>query len=185
MEVVESGESVLLAHPQARDEEEFFKLIRASAEFHEPWEPLPPPGLKHDSPERFRNLLQQDAGDTHEKLFIRRRDSGALVGMINLNNIVRGVFLCGSLGYWVGVPFARQGVMTEALRLMLRHAFATLGLHRVEANLMARNVASQALVRRAGFRCEGVSLHMLKIGGVWEDHERWALLADEWRDGLA
>jgi len=180
MDTVEVGERVFLARPQARDEQEFFDLIRASAEFHQPWEPLPPPGLQQDSPERFRMLLKQDRGDDHEKLFIRRRDTEALAGMINLNNIVRGVFMSASLGYWVGAPHARQGVMTEALPLMLRHAFLTLGLHRVEANLMPHNEASRALVKRAGFRREGLSTRMLKIAGEWNDHERWALLVDEW-----
>lgn len=180
MEIVETGERVVLARPQARDEEEFYALIRASVDFHRPWEPLPPPGLKPDSPERFRMLLEQDAGDGHEKLFIRMRATDAIAGMINLNNVVRGVFQCGALGYWVGERYARQGVMTEALRLMVHHAFVTLRLHRVEANLMPHNDASRALVRRAGFRLEGVSPRMLKIAGEWRDHERWALLVDEW-----
>jgi len=183
MEIVETGERVVLARPQARDEAEFFKLIRASVDFHRPWEPLPPPGLKPDSPERFRMLLQQDSGDGHEKLFVRVCDGGAIAGMINLNNIVRGVFQSAALGYWIGERHARQGLMTEALRLMLHHAFATLGLHRIEANLMPHNEASRALVRRVGFRLEGVSPRMLKIAGEWRDHERWALLVDEWNAG--
>ena len=174
------GERVYLARPQARDEAEFFKLIRASADFLRPWEPLPPPGLKPDSPERFRQLLQQGAGDDHAKFFIRLHRNDALAGMINLNNIVLGVFQSGALGYWIGEPHARQGYMGEALQLMLRHAFETLGLHRVEANLMPHNKASQALVRRAGFRQEGISPRMIKIAGEWRDHERWALLVDEW-----
>ena len=180
MEIVETGERVFLARPQARDEQEFFALIRASAAFHKPWEPLPPPGLKQDSPERFRMLLKQDRGDDHEKLFIRLSDGEAIAGMINLNNIVRGVFMSAALGYWEGAPYAQQGVMTEALQLILRHAFRRLGLHRVEANLMPHNEASRALVKRAGFRREGLSPRMLKIAGEWTDHERWALLADEW-----
>jgi [ribosomal protein S5]-alanine N-acetyltransferase len=103
------------------------------------------------------------------------------VGSVNLSEIVRGRFENAYLGYQVGAPFARQGYMTEALALALRIAFGPLRLHRVEANIQPRNVASIALVRRAGFRREGLSRRYLKIGGRWRDHERWALLVEEWR----
>jgi ribosomal-protein-alanine N-acetyltransferase len=71
--------------------------------------------------------------------------------------------------------------MTEALTLTLRIAFRRLRLHRVEANIQPGNRASIALVRRAGFRREGLSPRYLKIGGRWRDHERWALTVEDWR----
>ena len=71
--------------------------------------------------------------------------------------------------------------MTDALPLVLDHAFGALGLHRVEANIMPTNRPSLALVRRAGFRREGLSPRYLKIAGRWRDHERWALLAEDWQ----
>jgi len=70
--------------------------------------------------------------------------------------------------------------VTEALQLMLGHAFGRLGLHRVEANIQPGNVASIRLVKRAGFTREGYSRRYLKIGGRWRDHERWALLREDW-----
>jgi ribosomal-protein-alanine N-acetyltransferase len=72
--------------------------------------------------------------------------------------------------------------MREGIQLVLRNAFLTLRLHRVEANIQPGNRASIALARGAGFRREGFSPRYLKIGGRWRDHERWALLADEWRN---
>jgi len=71
--------------------------------------------------------------------------------------------------------------MTEALALVLREAFGPLRLHRVEANIQPGNRASIGLVRRAGFRREGLSRRYLKIGGRWRDHERWALTVEDWR----
>jgi [ribosomal protein S5]-alanine N-acetyltransferase len=71
--------------------------------------------------------------------------------------------------------------MREALHLALRHAFGPLRLHRVEANIQPGNAPSRALVRRAGFRREGFSPRYLKIGGRWRDHERWALVCEDWR----
>lgn len=110
-----------------------------------------------------------------------RLADGAIVGGININEIVRGVFQSGYLGYQVGAPYARQGYMTEALALTVRIAFGRLRLHRVEANIQPGNKASIALVRRAGFRREGLSRRYLKIDGRWRDHERWALTNEDWR----
>jgi ribosomal-protein-alanine N-acetyltransferase len=73
--------------------------------------------------------------------------------------------------------------MREALALMLRDSFRTLRLHRVEANIQPDNLASIALVRRAGFEREGYSPRYLKLGGRWRDHERWALRTEQWRGG--
>src|SRR5439155_18144352 len=82
--------------------------------------------------------------------------------------------------YWIGAPFARQGYMTEGLPLAIEYGFRRLSLHRIEANIQPRNVASIALVKRVGFRREGCSRRYLKIAGRWRDHERWAILAEDW-----
>ena len=81
----------------------------------------------------------------------------------------------------MGAPFAGQGYMTEAIQLMLRYAFKQLRLHRLEANIQPGNIASIALVRRAGFVREGYSRRYLKICGQWRDHERWAIIAEDWK----
>ena len=103
------------------------------------------------------------------------------MGAVELSQIVGGKFRSAYLGYHIGAPFARQGYMREALVMVLALAFGGLRLHRVEANIQPRNVASQRLVRRLGFRREGYSPRYLKIGGRRRDHERWALLVENWR----
>lgn len=129
----------------------------------------------------FAALLAR-AGDTAGvyRLIWRRADS-VLLGAINLSEIVRGKFQSGYLGYYIGAAHTEQGYMTEALQLMLGIAFRRLRLHRVEANVQPHNRASIRLIQRAGFQREGYSPRYLKIGGRWRDHERWALLADDWR----
>ena len=98
--------------------------------------------------------------------------------MINLNEIVRGAFQSAYLGYYIGTPYAGQGYMMEALKLVIEYAFNELRLHRLEANIQPQNAASLALVKRCGFRKEGFSPRYLKIDGDWRDHERWAILVD-------
>jgi len=106
--------------------------------------------------------------------------SDAIAGVININNIVRGSFLSASLGYYAGAPFAGQGLMREGLELVKGYAFYTLGLHRLEANIQPGNERSIRLVESLGFECEGYSPRFLMINGRWRDHERWALLLEDW-----
>jgi [ribosomal protein S5]-alanine N-acetyltransferase len=173
------GERVFLRRPTARDRGQYLALRRRSASFLRPWEPRPP--AKSTAARQFAAWLASAGGGRHEKLLLCRSEDGAILGAINVNEIVRGPAQSAYLGYWIGAPHANQGYMTEALPLVLDHAFGALGLHRVEANIMPTNRPSLALVRRAGFRREGFSPRYLKIAGRWRDHERWALLAEDWQ----
>lgn len=112
---------------------------------------------------------------------IRSVEDGRVLGTVELSQIARGNFQSAYLGYRIAAEHRGQGYMTEALQLVLGHAFRTLRLHRVEANVEPGNDRSIALVRRAGFTREGFSRRYLKLGGRWRDHERWALLREEWR----
>lgn len=114
-------------------------------------------------------------------LLVCRAADDQIVGVFNVSQIVRGAFRSAYLGYQVFAPFAGQRYMTAAMRLVLRYVFNTLELHRIEANIQPGNAASIALVARAGFSREGYSRRYLKVGGRWRDHERWALLVEDWR----
>jgi [ribosomal protein S5]-alanine N-acetyltransferase len=114
-------------------------------------------------------------------LLVCRIEDGALVGVFNLSEIVRGAFCSAYLGYYALEPYAGRGYMAEAFELVLRVAFLTLRLHRIEVNVQPRNRQSISLVRGAGFTREGFSRRYVKIAGRWRDHERWALLAEDWR----
>jgi len=105
--------------------------------------------------------------------------------VFNFNNIIRGAFQNAFLGFYAFAPYARKGLMAEGLQLALRYAFSTLRLHRLEANIQPGNIASVALVRRCGFVREGFSRAYWKVAGRWRDHERWALVADDWRSARA
>jgi ribosomal-protein-alanine N-acetyltransferase len=166
---------VVLTTPGPSDEAEFLAANAASRDFHRPWSYNPL------TPEAYRAYLKQLGGERKIGYFAWARDGGALVGWINLSEIVRGNFQNAYLGYNGYAPSAGQGYMTEALRLVLREAFVTHKLHRVEVNIQPENAPSIALVKRCGFEREGFSPRYLKIGGRWRDHERYALHAEAWR----
>jgi [ribosomal protein S5]-alanine N-acetyltransferase len=166
---------VFLRPPALSDRTEFLDLMRASRSFHRPWASAP------TNDDRFAAYLADSRRPDFEAMLVCRHEDSAIVGFFNLSQIARGLLQSTYLGYAAGKPYAGQGYMREGLALVLRHAFLTLRLHRVEANIQPGNHASLALARGAGFRREGFSPRYLKIGGRWRDHERWAILSDEWR----
>ena len=172
-----AGPRVRLAFPTPRDRTEYLALNRASRRFHRGWASPP------TTPEQFARYLAHCRRPDFVGLLIRRRADNAILGSIQLSQIVRGLFQSAYLGYDIGAPFARQGYMTEALGLTLHYAFRALKLHRLEANIQPTNQASLALVARLGFVREGYSRRYLKIAGRWRDHERWAILAEDWHSG--
>jgi len=166
---------ILLRSPQADDERDFTALAQSSRRFFAGW--VAPPS----DAAAFAAYLRHSTAATFEALLLIRSEDQAILGAVNLSEIVRGVFQNAYLGYWIGAPFARQGYMREGLALALDHAFRSLRLHRLEANIQPANTASIRLVESLGFRREGLSPRYLKIGGRWRDHERWAILREEWR----
>lgn len=170
---VATGARIGIRRPASEDCDEFLAVTRDSAEFHRPWvDPA-------KTPERFLEYLRTRDGITNDGFLLRDLDSGRIVGLININCIIRGFFQSAFLGYWAARDGCRRGCMTEGLRLVCRHAFDQMGLHRLEANIQPDNLPSIALVRRCGFRLEGFSPRYLRIAGEWRDHQRWALLADD------
>ena len=112
--------------------------------------------------------------------FIWLKEPRELVGVVNLDEIVHGCFLSAYLGYYAFVPHAGVGLMKEGLAQVITHAFDVMKLHRLEANIQPGNRPSKALVKKLGFRREGLSPRYLKINGRWRDHERWAILSEDW-----
>ena len=171
------GSRIQLAFPVRGDEPEVLALNRSSRRFHQPWTAPP------RTPAQFAHYLARCRRPDFIGLLLRRRSDHVLLGAVELSQIARGAFQSAYLGYHIGAPFAREGYMHEGLRLVLDYAFRQLGLHRLEANVQPGNVASIALVETLGFHREGYSPRYLKLGGRWRDHQRWAILAEDWRAG--
>ncbi len=108
--------------------------------------------------------------------FLIRREDNALLGAITLDNIRRGPAQDGTLGYWIGEPYARQGYMREAIEGVVHHAFQTLDLSRVQAACLPENAASRGCLEKSGFKYEGVAQAYLQINGRWRNHVLFASL---------
>jgi len=170
-----TGKRLSLRHPCDSDLAELLDLNRASTRLHRGLVSPPKTG------EEFKSYLEFSQRDDCLSFLISLLTDRAIVGSITLSQIFFRGFRSAYLGYYIGERYANRGYMSEAVQLVLKYAFETLKLHRVEANIQPGNVASVALVKRAGFTQEGYSKRYLKIAGRWRDHERWALLSEDWK----
>lgn len=166
---------VCIRKPTAEDCQALLSLTQRSKALHFPWVSPPLDVLGYAA------YLDRCQADDFEGLLICDLASQQIVGVANLSQIFYKTSQNAYLGYYANVDFARQGLMSEGICLVLDHAFYTLGLHRVEANIQPGNASSINLVRRLGFTQEGFSRRYLKINGDWRDHERWALIIEDWR----
>jgi ribosomal-protein-alanine N-acetyltransferase len=153
---------------------EFLRAVGRSRSLHRRW--VTPP----DDRSKFAAYVTSLRDKRREGFFVVT-GSGDVAGVINVSEIVHGGFQSAYLGYYALEPFAGRGFLHRGLRLVIAHCFGELRLHRLEANIQPENDRSIALVKSLGFRMEGFSPRYLKICGRWRDHERWALLAEDWR----
>ena len=164
----------ILQEPSEERQHDFLAAVARSRKLHRHWA-HPPKTVA-----AFQAYIRRLHDDAHIGFWVCTEDK-QLAGVININEIVRGVFCSGYLGYYAFVPHNGKGYMTRGLRAVLSEAFRVQKLHRLEANIQPDNDASRQLVQRCGFRREGFSPRYLKLAGRWRDHERWAITVEDWR----
>lgn len=149
-----------------------------------PWEPQRPAGVADPTRDRSAFEARCSARD-RERAADHAYPFGIFVdqqfaGEVNLNNVTRGALQGATIGYWIDRAHAGHGYVAEAVAVVLQFAFEQLALHRVEICIVPRNANSRRVVEKLGLRCEGVAERFLEIAGVWEDHLRYAITAEEW-----
>ena len=160
---------VFLRQPARGDRAEVEAAYHRSVDLHHPWT---------TAPANFDTYLDQA-----HRYFLCRTTDEVIVGTFHISAIVRGPFHSAYLGYEVFAPHQGQGLMRQGMQLLLEEAFENLNLHRLEANIQPGNAASIRLVSQAGFVKEGFSRQYLRVGGgEWKDHERWAVINQNWTD---
>ncbi|MDG1336932.1 MAG: GNAT family protein [Tateyamaria sp.] len=167
-----------LRSPTHSDFRPWAALRLASADHLTPWEPSW--AADHLTRKAFTNRVywaqRSVTSGTALPLFMFRRNDDALIGAITLDNIRRGPAQAGTLGYWTGASFARQGYMQEAIQAVVHYAFTRVDLSRIEAACLPENVASRGLLESCGFKYEGVAQSYLQISGRWRTHVLYAAL---------
>jgi len=178
------GRRILLRPLAASDFPAWREVRRRNVDWLTKWEAARVPGAPD---------VVEDRGAFEARCSARQRErmlgtgygfglfvNGDFAGEINLNSIQRGPFQNAYVGYWIDEKHAGNGYMSEAAVLVCRFAFEELHLHRVQIAIIPRNRNSRRVVEKLGLRDEGTALRYLEINGVWEDHVRYAITAEEW-----
>ena len=160
-------------------------LRTRNQDFLRPWEPRglnPFPLSSEGIAASIERMDLERLEDRRYTCGIFTIEDDSLVGTISLANVSRGAWQNATIGYFVDARHNGKGFATEAVRLMTRVAFEQLGLHRVQAGVMPRNLASNRVMEKAGFRKEGYAPRYLQINGVWEGHNMYALTVEDLSD---
>lgn len=179
------GRRVLLRALDAGDFEQWREVRRHNTDWLTKWEPRRIPGQADviESRDAFSARCSARAREwqlgTGYGFGVFDFD-GRFVGELNLSSVQRGPFQNAYVGYWIDERHAGRGYTPEALVVAARYAFDELGLHRLQVAIIPRNGASRRVVEKLALREEGVALRYLEINGVWEDHVRYAITAEEW-----
>ncbi|MFE3942322.1 GNAT family N-acetyltransferase [Streptomyces sp. NPDC059118] len=96
-----------------------------------------------------------------------------VIGQVGISSILRGPFHKGFLGYWISSLHQGHGHTSRAVALALRVAEDQLKLHRLEAHTQLENLASQAILRKHGFRSWGIAHEHFYADGAWHDEVFW------------
>ena len=178
-----TGKRVFLRPPKRRDALKWQKLRMSSKSFLVPWEPSWDASscTRRAYLRYFKNSNYLANMDKAYSFLIFKTDDKALLGGINIGNVRRGVSQSASLGYWIGEKHSRNGYMKEALKLLIPSAFVDLRLNRIEAATLEENIASRNLLKKIGFKKEGVLRKYLKINGNWRDHILYGLLESDFK----
>ena len=169
----------LTLRPPVHADFRYWAFLRQQSKDHlVPWEPAW--SSDHLSRKSFTNRVywakRSIAQGSALPLFLIRREDDHLVGAITLDNIRRGPAMAGTIGYWTGERFARQGYMREAIEAVVHHAFHRMDLSRVEAACLPENTPSRGVLEKCGFKYEGVAQSYLQIDGRWRTHVLYAAL---------
>jgi ribosomal-protein-alanine N-acetyltransferase len=166
------------------DCDEQLRLRRANRDHTGPWDPARDESFYTAAGQRLELELDQRAwaaGTAFAFAVLATDERDRIIGRVALANVVRGPWQNATLGYWIDRAAAGRGHASRAVRLVLSYAFDHAGLHRVQPAIIPRNTASQRVAAKVGFRREGRAVRYLKINGVWEDHDIYALTAEDWR----
>jgi [ribosomal protein S5]-alanine N-acetyltransferase len=178
------GRRVLLRPLTPADFPDWREVRQRNRDWLLKWEPKPPPGQPDDTESKPAFNARCGAREREWQLgtghgfgiFV----DGRFAGEINVSAVQRGPFQNAYVGYWIDEARAGQGYVPESLVVVCGFAFEDLRLHRLQVAIIPRNRASRRVAEKLGLRNEGVAVRYLAINGVWEDHIRYAITAEEW-----
>lgn len=185
-----TSQRLVLREMNFSDRDQWFQLRSANAVWLKPWDPTNPQGAS--LPVSFRQMLAAKraaarVGASYSWVITLpqlAKKNPPIIGQISVSGIQYGAARNASIGYWIDRSHAGFGLMPEACALVIDHCFSTLELHRLEINIRPENTPSLQVVRKLGFRDEGLRAGFLHIDGAWRDHRTFALNREELKNSM-
>lgn len=165
---------VRLEHPERRRERDFLAAVRRSRRLHRKL--VAPPS----TPVAYADYVVLARSRNTKIFLIVVEETEQIAGVVHIENISSGATRSANLGFYGLAPLNARGLIREGVTAAMTLAFRELKLHRLEANVQPGNVRSIDLIRGLGFSREGYSRRFMKVAGRWRDHERWAILVEDW-----
>jgi RimJ/RimL family protein N-acetyltransferase len=113
-----------------------------------------------------------------EKWFLIEKKDGSKIGKIVLE-WVGGV---QEIGYSILPSERKKGYCTEAVKLIVDYLFLSKNITRIQAHTDVRNVASQKVLEKVGFKKEGLVRKHIFMQGEWRDEFLYSILRGEWKE---
>ncbi|MCZ1266518.1 GNAT family N-acetyltransferase [Paenibacillus tundrae] len=178
------GISLRLLTPQ--DTEAYLALIQITRHPYQAVEPIRDDEFYtlQAQTRRIQDRIQAAEEGTGYQFGIFTIDDGILIGQVSLNNVVQGGANYADMGYFIHPDYQGGGRMTAAVKLAVSYAFRTLKLNRVQAAILLSNTGSKRVLEKNGFQAEGIARKYLKINGEYQDHQIYAVLAEDLGESL-
>lgn len=180
------GRRIVLRQLVVTDFPQWREVRRRNVDWLTKWEPTRPHGAPDVIEDRDAFGVRCSSRQREQQLGVGHGFGvfvdGAFCGEINISSVQRGPFQSAYVGYWIDEARAGNSYTPEAVVVLARHAFEQLGLHRLQISIIPRNTASRRVAEKLGLREEGTALRYLEINGVWEDHVRYAITAEDWAE---
>lgn len=178
-EAMKAGRGLELRPLNLRDAKALFALVEVDRPRLARWLPWPEANLSvQDSRAYILRVRTQARAGLAESYGLWWK--GRLVGIAGFVWI-DAAHRSAAIGYWLAQEAEGHGLMTAAVKALLRHGFRALGLNRIEIRAGVRNHRSRAIPRRLGFRHEGTLRQAERLGDRFVDHAVYSLLASEWQ----
>jgi ribosomal-protein-alanine N-acetyltransferase len=176
-----AGEEIVLDALRRRDKADWLRVRALNRAWLAPWEATSPDRTRTvvSFGELVRHYNREGRAGRMLPFVIRTAANRRVVGQLSLFGISWGSLMSVAAGYWVDEDVAGRGITPTALALAGDYALGVVGLHRLEVNIRPENANSIAVVRKLGFRDEGIRQTYLHIDGAWRDHRSFALTTED------
>jgi len=125
----------------------------------------------------------ENANSSETKTFIIEKKDGSKIGYIIYFNVVwNGIGKLATIAYSLKPAERGMGYGTEAARMIVDFLFLSKDIPCIQATTHIKNVASQRVLEKVGFKREGILRKRFYIRGEWSDQVVFSILREEWKE---